>query len=263
VLFLGALSSPPAASASPPANDNFADAQPITSFPFSDSGDLSTTTLEPGEPQICNGQVGTAWYTFTPTSSAPITVDETGSDGQVAFNIWQDSGGGLTGLNFVGCGSALEQRTFTPQIGATYYIQTGSVGSLFHLQLQLTQLQGPANDNFANAASVGSVPFTDQGVHIGSAAVEPGQNITPSGSFTPLTSTFWYAAPPQTTGTLPASMFLFCCTAPIIAVYTGNSLATLTQVAGNSFQPVSFRANAGTTYYIQAGIGFVGGVDVV
>lgn len=262
-LFLAALSSPSPASASPPSNDNFADAQAISSFPFSDSGDLSATTLEPGEPQICNGQIGSAWYSFTATSSAPITVDESGSDGQVAFNIWQSSGGGFGGLNFVGCGSALEQRTFTPQIGATYYVQTGSVNnSGFHLQLQVTQLQGPPNDNFANAASVGSLPFNDQGVHIGNATVEPGENQIPNGAFTPMTSTVWYAITPQTSETLTASSFLSCCTSPIIAIYSGNSLATLTQVAGASGQPVSFRANAGTTYYIQAGIGFVGCCDV-
>jgi PKD repeat protein len=262
-LFLAALSSPSPASASPPSNDNFADAQAVSSFPFSDSGDLSATTLEPGEPQICNGQIGTAWYTFTATSSAPITVDESGSDGQVAFNIWQSSGGGFAGLNFVGCGSALEQRQFTPQAGATYYIQTGSVNnSGFHLQLQVKQLQGPANDNFVNAASVGGLPFTDHGVHIGNASVEPGENTFPNGAFTPLNSTVWYAITPQTSETLTASIFLFCCTGPIIAVYSGNSLGSLTQVAGASFQPVSFRANAGTTYYVQAGIPFVGCCDV-
>ena len=263
-LFLAALSAPSPANASPPANDNFGDAQPIASFPFSDSGDLSATTLEPGEPQICNGQIGTAWYTFTASSSAPITVDESGSDGQVAFNIWQSSGGGLGGLNFVGCGSALEQRTFTPQIGVTYYIQTGSVNdSGFHMQLKVTQPAGPPNDNFADASSVGSAPFTDQGVHLGFATVESGENTTPNGAFTPMTSTVWYKVTPQTSETLTASTFLYCCGGQMIAVYSGNSLATLTQVAGASFQPVSFRANAGTTYYIQVGIGFVGGIDVV
>jgi len=262
-LLVAFLSSPTSASASPPANDNFADAQAITSFPFSDNGDLSATTLEPGEPQICNGEIGSAWYTLTATSSAPITVDESGSDGVVGFTIWQSSGGGFGGLSFVGCGSALEQRQFTPQVGATYYIQTGSNNDTgFHLQLQVTQLQGPANDNFANASVVASAPFTDHGVHIGSATVEQGENTLPSGAFTPLNSTVWYGITPQTSETLTASMFLFCCTAPIIAVYTGNSLGSLTQVAGASFQPVSFRANAGSTYYIQAGIGFVGCCDV-
>jgi PKD repeat protein len=58
-------------------------------------------------------------------------------------------------------------------------------------------------------------------------------------------------------------MFLYCCGGQIIAVYSGNSLGGLTQVAGASFQPVSFHANAGTTYYIQAGIGFLSSIDVV
>jgi PKD repeat protein len=262
-VFLVALSSPSPASASPPANDNFADAQAISSFPFSDSGDLSVTTLEPGEPQICNGEIGSAWYTFTASSNAPITIDESGSDGVVGFNFWQSSGVGFGGLSFVGCGSAIEQRTFIPQAGATYYIQTGSNNDTgFHLQLQVTQLQGPANDNFANATSVGSLPFTDHGVHIGNASVEPGENTFPNGAFTLLNSTVWYTITPLTSQTLTASIFLFCCTSPTIAVYSGNSLGSLTQVAGASFQqPVSFRANAGSTYYVQAGIPFVGCCD--
>ena len=60
------------ASAAPPANDNFADAQPITA-PASVSGTTVEATLEPGEFNYeqydAHGQ-GSVWYTFT----APKTV---------------------------------------------------------------------------------------------------------------------------------------------------------------------------------------------
>jgi PKD domain len=262
-LLLGVLSAPSSATASPPANDNFADAQAITSFPFSDSGDLNGTTTEPGEPQPFASQVETVWYSFTTTSNAPLTIDVIGSDASVSANVYQYSGGGFGGLNLAGCVGNLDPFQFRPQLGSTYYIQVGSTDfASVSMQLHVAKAPGPANDDFANAANVANLPFSDH-VDLTNASVEQGENRTPNGAFTPLNATVWYAITPSTTETLTASSFLYCCTAPIIAVYTGSSLANLSQVAGNSFQPVSFRANAGTTYYIQPGIGFVdAGIDV-
>ena len=54
----------------PPPNDNFADAIPFTTVPFSASEDLTGATLEPGEPMACGASfAGSAWYAFTPTTS--------------------------------------------------------------------------------------------------------------------------------------------------------------------------------------------------
>src|SRR6266498_2301580 len=59
----------------PPGNDNFADATPITSLPFSDTEDLSTATTQASEPSpSCVGLQNTVWYAFTPTTTGSVTA---------------------------------------------------------------------------------------------------------------------------------------------------------------------------------------------
>jgi hypothetical protein len=70
-----AFAAPATVLASPPSNDNFANATVITSLPFTDTGDLAGTTTEPGEPQFCSTIAQTVWYTFTPTSSVTVRTD--------------------------------------------------------------------------------------------------------------------------------------------------------------------------------------------
>jgi len=256
-LVIGALSLPSPALASPPTNDNFADAQTITSLPFSDSGDLSGTTIEPGEPGACNGLVQTAWYSLTLPSSKSITVDVSGSDGGVAFNVWQSSGGGFGGLGFVGCGAGSQPVQLSAQAGTTYYIQVGSVffGSI-QMQLHVQAVPLPVNDNFADATIVSNLPFSGP-VDLSSATVEPGEQQLPNGAFTTIVASAWYVFTPPVSETLLTAADS-CCTQPIIAVYKGTSLANLSQVAGASGfgTPLTFKADGGTTYYFQLGRAF-------
>jgi hypothetical protein len=253
-LSLGALSSPSSAPASPPANDNFADAQPITSLPFTDSGDLNGTTTEPGEPGACNGMPQTVWYSLSVPSTESVRVDVSGSDGGVAFNVWQSSGGGIGGLSFVGCGAGFQPVQFSARAGITYYIQAGSVffGSV-QMQLHVQAIPPPANDNFAQAKTVSNLPFSDL-VDLSSATVEPGEPTLPTSAFGPIAASAWYSFTAPVSETLLTAVDS-CCTQPILAVYTGSSLASLTQVAGVSgfSTPMTFKADAGTTYYFQLG----------
>src|SRR5260221_2415577 len=119
---------PRAASASPPANDNFVDATAITSLPFTDSGDLSGTTTEPGEPISCIYQPQTVWYAFTASSAGAIKVDMSGSQGGAVFTVYQSSGGGFGGLGYRGCffGGSMVLSTsantpYSVQVGRHFY----------------------------------------------------------------------------------------------------------------------------------------------
>jgi hypothetical protein len=58
---LGALAIPAAAGATPPANDDFANATVIGGAPFSDAVDITEATAEAGEPQVCNFSSQTIW----------------------------------------------------------------------------------------------------------------------------------------------------------------------------------------------------------
>jgi hypothetical protein len=249
VLPVLALVGAPAASASPPANDLFANAEPVTSLPFSDSGDLNGTSTEPGEPQACNFQNQSVWYSFTPTVAEAVTIDLHGSDPGVVATVYQSFGPGIGSLGFVGCLGSGGSMELSASANTTYYIQAGSVsfGSA-HLQINLNEVPPPANDDFANATRIGSVPYSDTADR-SAAGLESGEPAFPScGS---ISHTIWYAFTPTTDETLYAHGNAGGVNS-FIAVYTGNSLAGLTEVGCGSDRNV-FRATAGTTYWIQVG----------
>ena len=242
----------PAALASPPTNDNFAGADIVGALPFTDSGDLAGTTTEAGEPSsgCLPAPVQTVWYVYTPTLSHSVKVDIAGSDFAVTANAFQSTGGGLSGLSFVGCASAFGAPVvFAATAGATYYIQIGvAFPGGTHLSLRIESVLPPPNDNFAAAEALGPPPLS-RTVDLTAATVEPGE---PSPAGSPVVRSAWYTFTPAATGTLlvrgvpdPVS---------VLAVYTGTTLGGLTPVASGPgfFPPLWFTAQAGTTYYLQA-----------
>ena len=256
---LGAVA---AAVASPPDNDYFVNAMPASPLPFTDSGDLNGTTTELGEFQFfnCSPMQQTVWYRIESPSAMALIANLAGSDPGVMFNVWQTfPGGGLNTLGFVGCTFVGGSVQFTTQPGSVYYIQAGSTftGSA-HLQLNVQQVPPPANDAFAAATAIAAASFVDP-VDLTSATIEPGEPQQPSGAFTPIAGSAWYSFTPDVTRSVTANLGS-CCVSPILTVYTGGALQSLSEVGSRSFgQPVTFQAVAGTTYYIQVGRGFISG----
>src|SRR5207237_3460249 len=94
---------------------------------------------------------------------------------------------------------------FSVQAGVTYYLQAGSSfggGSILHLTVSV--LPPPANDKFANATAITSVPFNDS-VDTTAATLEA-QEPTPTNcmGFTSQ-RTVWYAFTPSTTQSVTAT----------------------------------------------------------
>ncbi len=240
---------PRAASASPPANDNFVDATAITSLPFTDSGDLSGTTTEPGEPISCIYQPQTVWYAFTASSAGAIKVDMSGSQGGAVFTVYQSSGGGFGGLGYRGCffGGSMVLST---SANTTYYVQVGSYfyGSA-HVQLSVEEIPPPPNDDFAGATAVGALPFAGT-ADMTAATTEPGEPVTPGGLA--IVGSAWYVFTATGVDSLTASTSA-CCASPALAVYTGSSVASLTEVKSVFGGTLTFMPTAGTTYYFQVG----------
>ncbi|PWB77589.1 MAG: hypothetical protein C3F07_01880 [Anaerolineales bacterium] len=117
----------------------------------------------------------------------------------------------------------------------------------------------PTNDNWASAANVSSVPFT-QSISISGATVESGEpqvNVTCDGKLLALgNNTVWYKYTPGATkyvsfDTLGSNYDTY------LAVWTGSALNNLTLVGCDDDNDLgytslfSFNAQAGTTYYIQ------------
>jgi hypothetical protein len=239
----------PEASAQP-INDDFANATLIPALPFSDSVDISTATTEFGEPTLC-GASTTVWYSITPTSAEVLRADSFGSNFLTNLSIYRADGPGLAGLTWVNCGSFGNPVVFQVQAGTTYYIQGGSIfGDGGTLNVHVDVIPPPPNDQFADALPVTSVPFSDT-QDITGAMTEAGEPVSScNGDFI---TTVWYTFTPTTSGSYSVSTF-----APFSAdvdVYTGTSLGDLTRIAcgGSNSGLGTFHADAGTTYYLQAG----------
>jgi len=246
--------------AAAPANDNFANATVINpaSLPFNDSVSIDAATLEPGEPSGCY-QIGKSiWYSITPTASGVLRADIGNSSffDRVLY-IYRQTGSGLSGLSTIACASpyynGLSAATFTVVAGGTYYLQVGGFypTSTGTLNLSVQAVPPPANDDFANATRVTSLPFTDN-IDTTAATTQPGEPF-PCG---PTGGTAWYAYTPSQSGSVTASG-----PAPFsvqLAAYTGTTLGSLTSV-GCSYGRLTIHVNSGTTYYFQVAAVMSGG----
>jgi hypothetical protein len=248
-----AIASPSTALAAPPANDNFASATVISSLPFSDSVDITEATAEPGETQFCDLPFHTAWYSFTPTVRTAIRADLAGSsadDGRLA--VYEPVAPGFDGLQRVTCVGLGNSALFLARAGTTYYIQVGQPffgsGSGI-LSVNLQEIPPLANDAFAGATPITALPYNDTLDPVFAPDVEPNEP-TPSCNFQQFVSSVWYAFTPAVGGSVTARVGGFG--APIVAAYTGGSLVGLSEVGCNPFGVLTFRADAGTTYYLQS-----------
>ena len=232
----------------PPANDNFADAETISSLPFNVTVDNTDATAEPGEPTGCSMFASrTVWYTFTPAENMALRVNAAGS-----VSVFLAVGPEISDLNLLTC-AGNTATVFQVEAGKTYYLRLDSFGQGGVLQLNLAQLNPPANDNFANAELIDSVPF-NASVDLTDASAEP--NEPQFCHF--MSNTIWYSFTPTETSVLRANTFGSLINGNVnIYKSTGTGFSGLQFLAcsGPNTSP-SFTAEAGQTYYLQAGPAF-------
>lgn len=250
-LFVGLLlllGTAPPTLAAPPPNDNFADATVIAAFPFNDVIDISEAAVEENEQFHCTSSSRSVWYKFTPTSDMVMWLDTAGStfsDSNVT--VYEAVGAGLDGLSFVNCLTWGGNSTISVRADVTYYLQASSIYSADgSLHLNLVQVPPPPNDNFADAISITTLPFS-QDVDTTGATRELNE---PSSSCGNVYGSVWYSF--RATTRQSVSIFVEGWSEKQIAVYTGSTLTDLTQVTcGNWVRTLTFSVNTGTTYYIQ------------
>jgi PKD domain len=258
-LAAGALLVPATANAAPPANDDFANATVIdpSSLPISEDVSTAEATAEGFESSnvACLPAEKTVWYSITTSTTGVLRADAAASSfSDTIVRIYKQTGSDPSGLNFLGCANPYYNGTTQVNVavesGATYYIQAGdwfSGGGSLHLTVEM--VPPPANDNFANAAAVASLPYTDN-IDTTAATVEAGEPglCTPP----PSEKTAWYEFTPTASGSVSASVGANF--APVgVGAYTGSSLSGLTQVACGYGQRVTLHVEAGTTYHFQVG----------
>ena len=271
-----------------PANDDVAGASTVPeAFPAEFRADTLGATTETGEPApdaACNpgGQETgrTLWYTVSPSPS-PRTMEITtaGSDYAAFVAVYSVTGGGGFGggLTSVACStgsggigerrpgvaprppdtsSASVQLTTAPN--TTYKVQVGSIGSGAG-NLVATFSVPAGNDSFANAEVVSLTGLPKEiAVDTRAATVEAGE---PSSTLCGRTmaNTVWYKLTPTQTTPVTISTDASSIANTVVAVYTGGSLNSLTEVECGDYHGdtrrgrLGFTAQAGTQYYVRLG----------
>ncbi|MEA2621125.1 MAG: hypothetical protein QOH61_35 [Chloroflexota bacterium] len=267
-----ALVAPTAVSAAPPGNDDFANATVINyaALPYSTSLNPSGATDEGAEhEQYCGESHDSLWWRFAPTQTGVFRADTIGSDFSTQLDVFR--GTTLAGLADVDCNYDINtddpdqytsRLTFKANAGSRYYIRATTEGVNENpnvLVLHLRKTKALANDDYANAKTIPSLPFETDAVNINatSQSNEPRVNQCDS-----IGLTRWYAYTPQNDQTLRATT-IGSEFDTILAAYTGASIGTATQVACNDdtwystvnvhASSITFKAKAGVKYRFQVG----------
>jgi hypothetical protein len=241
---------PTAVAAAAPSNDLYANATAITSLPYSEAVDLTDATDDPGFPPCEAGAHRRIWYTFTPSTDDAIRVSVAG-DTTAELALWTVTGPPPGGVDLVAC--AVGGRDLVRQLvsGQEYAISVGQwvIADPMIANLTIAVQPAPANDDFGDAADVGAPPF-NAGLSIEEAYAATAQadeptpdcliNLAPE-------ATVWY----RFSSADGAHVNLSAGPIATAAVFQGDALDTLTEVACTDSGTTSFDAAPGETYYIQ------------
>jgi hypothetical protein len=244
----------------PPANDNFASAQPVTGLPFAVPGSTIEATFEAGEPAVLGNSSAASrsvWYSWTAPSSGHVQLDgcpfqtQRGSAGNMAMGIY-------TGATLVGLTKVVETNNCKVEfdaVAATNYkiAYSGNFAGEGTFTLAMRSATPPGNDNFAAAQTIGPQLPLDVTGDNSFATTEVGESAIPIGGFTGSTHSVWYQWTPSETQLVK----LNACGddgVPRLGVFTGATIATL-KVANlplgfAPFCAAELEAKAGTAYKI-------------
>jgi hypothetical protein len=255
---LGAFAlSPAVASAAPPPNDHFANAEVVgPAVPIAVAATTVDSTAEASEPPhfSVNPAQHTVWYSWTPAVSMTAVVDV--CDRDPAINLITEAvytGNAVNALTPVASTAGECILRFDAIGGQNYKIAIDTNSAVGAFTFRLRQLTQPANDNFATAATLpSSLSFSISRSNVDS-TTEPGEpaiNDTSSGR------SVWF----NWTAPTNASVRLDLCdfdtrSGPAnraVSVWTGTALANLTPVfSSNTLCRTTFNAVSGTTYRIS------------
>ncbi len=229
----------------PPANDSFATRDTLSGAPTSMAGTNVGATVEAGEPSHAGySPNATVWWTWTAPATGECPFQVTNASFTSVMGIY--TGTALNGLTQVGSAYSTNIASVPVVAGTSYQIAVGGFSSgTFTLNVG-SIMPPPPNDLFADRlalpSSITLISGTSQGAT--KEAGEPDHGGSPGGR------SVWYSWTAPSTGelTLQVTNNSF---GPLVGVYTGSSLNSLTTVAGGSLTNIlSFQVVAATTYQI-------------
>jgi hypothetical protein len=251
-----------------PANDIFPGTT-ISTTPYSNSVDTTDATSNnppsgPDDPvpscmDLAGANARTVWYQFTSAVTGTLVVDTLSSNYDTVLAAYTFNGQFTEVLN--GCNDdwvgLTSQITITATANVSYKIMVSSYtidgGALsFHANFY----PAAANDNFANATTINTVPFTGTLSQFG-ATTESSDPIASCSIDSAPFNTVWYKYTLPTNTTVHADTYGSTYDT-ILSVYTGSSghltevMASCSDDAGGTTQSeTSFPGTAGTTYYFM------------
>lgn len=272
--FILALLAPAVASAAePPANDMFAAAMTIPSFPYPETiepltVDLTTASVEPGEPDAVSNpfHTKTAWFRYVAPATGVVVAWAsmyTFTDLRLVSYRYDASIGGFAGLAKVASRSLngiIDPVSSTIRVvaGQTYYTQVSDNGSGGGpVSVKFAFFPPPPNDAFANAATPS---FTDPNlVDLWAATTETGEPNA-CGVLNPTARrSVWYRFVAPQNGTVTATSIgdmtggVFEGTRVAAYRQLGTGFAGLSAgVCDPEAMSVTFPVVAGAKYYVQA-----------
>jgi hypothetical protein len=244
---------PTLASAAPPANDNFANAQVLATTNGTVAGSNVDATIESGEPVSNGSERASIWYRWTATFTGTAEMDTIGSAPDTTLTVY--TGTALNDLVAVAYnndinGLANRQSRVTPSVtsGLTYYIAVRSDGSS-RGAITLNFGNIVRNDAFADAVVVSGSRGYVKGFNQ-EATAEPGETGPSQGN-----RSAWYTwtAPYTGTAVLETRGSTFD---TLLTVYTGSAVNSLTQLAndddsgGANTSRITMAVTNGTVYRI-------------
>lgn len=242
-----------------PANDDFAKARAITSFPTSLTTDLMNASREFGEPQPeCATQGGNSiWYRISLPATRTIQVDA--SDTALDTYLLVTTGSKVNGLSVLNCQDDTAQVsngsriTFTALAGKTYHLLlAGYTGEGGKVRVAFRSVTPPANDAFANARTLPQDGTTVKG-DTTFATTQAGEPLTGDNCVSQYVgSTVWYTFVADASADYTMDTY-GSWASTTIGIYTGASLGTLTTLQCTNTRDLTFSATAGTRYYVQVG----------
>jgi hypothetical protein len=239
----------------PPANDMFAQATVLTGGNPTATGSNQNASKEAGEPNhagITGGR--SVWWRWTAPTSGIVGINTVGSNFDTLLAVY--TGSAVSSLTQVAANDdfsgVTSQVTINAVSGTTYRIAVdGYSASSGNISLNFVSVVAPANDAFANAGTISGnslVGITGSNLFATKEAGEPNHVGNPGGR-----SVWWYwTAPNNGSATITTAGSSFD---TLLAVYTGPTVSSLTQVAANDdsggvTSSVNFTAIGGTTYRI-------------
>jgi hypothetical protein len=109
-----------------PANDDIAQATPITALPFTDALDTTEATMAADDPD-CAGNGQTVWYAFTLPADVFVLANTFGSDYDTTLSVYTGAPGELTPIDCNDDFNSLQSAVlFQATAGTTYFIMAGS-----------------------------------------------------------------------------------------------------------------------------------------